>query len=98
MIFKQKLGQTDVTSLVERVSRFNIILKNPDRRTKPVMGNTREPVDAADPPEHYHNIPLTDTPDVGFVNRSRSLLILGQVVLVSRKFANAKLRASLLTV
>ncbi|MFT5272468.1 MAG: IS30 family transposase [bacterium] len=60
MIFKQKLGQTDVTSLVERVSRFTIILKNPDRRTKPVMGNMREPVDGADPPEHYHNIPLTE--------------------------------------
>ena len=38
MLFEQKRGQTNVTSLVERVSRFTVILKNPNRRTKPVMG------------------------------------------------------------
>ena len=38
MLFKQKLGQTNVTTLVERVSRFTVALKNPNRRTKPVMG------------------------------------------------------------
>ena len=38
MLFEQKLGQTNVTSLVERVSRFTVILKNPTKRTKPVMG------------------------------------------------------------
>jgi len=38
MLFKQKLGQTNVTSLVERVSRFTVILKNPNKRTTPVMG------------------------------------------------------------
>ncbi len=38
LLFKQKPGQTNVTSLVERVSRFTVILKNPNRRTKPVMG------------------------------------------------------------
>ncbi|APG49379.1 Transposase, IS30 family (plasmid) [Phaeobacter porticola] len=27
-----------MTSLVERVSRFTVILKNPNKRTKPVMG------------------------------------------------------------
>ena len=37
MLFKQKLGQTNVTSLVERVSRFTVILKNPNKRAKPVM-------------------------------------------------------------
>lgn len=37
MLFKQKLGQTNVTSLVERVSRFTVILKNPNRRTKSVI-------------------------------------------------------------
>jgi IS30 family transposase len=37
MLFKQKLGQTNVTTLVERVSRFTVVLKNPNRRTKPVM-------------------------------------------------------------
>lgn len=38
MLFKQALGQTNVTTLVERVSRFTLILKNPNKRTKPVMG------------------------------------------------------------
>ena len=38
MLFEQKLGQTNVTSLVERVSRFTVILKNPNKRTKPVIG------------------------------------------------------------
>ena len=37
MLFKQKHGQTNVTSLVERVSRFTVILKNPNKRTTPVM-------------------------------------------------------------
>ena len=37
MLFKQKLGQNNVTSQVERVSRFIVILKNPNKRTKPVM-------------------------------------------------------------
>lgn len=37
MLFEQRLGQTNVTSLVERVSRFSVILKNPNKRTKPVM-------------------------------------------------------------
>lgn len=38
MLFAQKLGQTNVTSLFERVSRFTVTLKNPNKRTKPVMG------------------------------------------------------------
>lgn len=38
MLFEQKRGQSNVTSLVERVSRFTLILKNPNKRTKPVMG------------------------------------------------------------
>ena len=38
MLFKQKRGQTSVTALVERVSRFTIVLKNQNRRTKSVMG------------------------------------------------------------
>lgn len=38
MLFKQKLGQANVTSLVKRVSRFTVILKNLNRRSKPVMG------------------------------------------------------------
>lgn len=39
MLIKQKLSKTNVTSLVERVSRFTVILKNPTKRTKPVMDN-----------------------------------------------------------
>lgn len=38
ILFKQKLGQSNVTSLVERVSRYTVLLKNPSKRTKPVMG------------------------------------------------------------
>ncbi len=38
MLFKQRFGQTNVTSLVERVSRFTVLLKNPSKRTRPVMG------------------------------------------------------------
>ncbi|MFK7871482.1 MAG: IS30 family transposase [Roseobacter sp.] len=40
VLFKQKLGQANVTSLVERVSRFTVLLKNPNKRTKPVTGKT----------------------------------------------------------
>lgn len=50
MLFKQKLGQSNVTSLVERVSRFTVILKNPNRRTKPVMGKIIEAI--KDLPNH----------------------------------------------
>ncbi len=38
MLFKQTLGQSNVTSLVKRVSRFTVLLKNPYKQTKPVMG------------------------------------------------------------
>jgi IS30 family transposase len=38
MLFEQRHGQANVTSLVERVSRFTVILKNPNKRTKPIMG------------------------------------------------------------
>ncbi len=44
MLFKQKLGQANVTTLVERVSRFTEILKNPNKRTKPVMGKIIEAI------------------------------------------------------
>lgn len=37
VLFKQKLGQTNVTPLVGPVSRFMVLLKNPNKRTKPVM-------------------------------------------------------------
>lgn len=44
MLFKQKLGQSNVTFLVERVSRFTVILKNPNKRTKPVMGKIMDAI------------------------------------------------------
>ncbi len=40
MLFKQSLGKSNVTSLVERVSRFTVLLKNPNKRTKPVMARS----------------------------------------------------------
>ena len=38
MLFKQQFGQANVTSLVERVSRFTVLLRNPNKKTKPVIG------------------------------------------------------------
>ena len=35
--FRKELGPVNVTSLVERVSRFTLLLKNADRKSKPVM-------------------------------------------------------------
>jgi transposase, IS30 family len=35
--FRKEGGPANVTSLVERVSRFTLLLKNADRRSKPVM-------------------------------------------------------------
>lgn len=44
ILFKQKFGQSNVTSLVERVSRFTVLLKNPNKSTKPVMGKIMKAV------------------------------------------------------
>ena len=44
MLFKLKPGHSTVTSLVERVSRFTVLLKNPNKRTKPVMGKIMKAV------------------------------------------------------
>ena len=35
--FRKKFGKANVTSLVERVSRFAVFLRNNDRQSKPVM-------------------------------------------------------------
>jgi len=35
--FRKKRGKANVTSLVERVSRFAIFLRNNDRQSRPVM-------------------------------------------------------------
>ncbi len=37
VVFRKEFGKANVTSLVERVSRFAVVLKNPDRQSKPVM-------------------------------------------------------------
>lgn len=37
VLFQQRFGQANVTSLVERVSRFTVILKNTTKRSRPVM-------------------------------------------------------------
>ncbi|EAQ23486.1 IS30-like element ISRssp4 family transposase [Roseovarius sp. 217] len=37
VMFRKEFGKANVTSLVERVSRFALVLKNPDRQSKPVM-------------------------------------------------------------
>ena len=36
-MFRKEFGKADVTSLVERVSRFAVVLKNTDRQSKPIM-------------------------------------------------------------
>lgn len=38
MLFKQHFGARNVTSLVERVSRFTVLLKNDNKRTSLVLG------------------------------------------------------------
>lgn len=37
MQFRKKFGKANVTSLVERVSRFAMFLRNNDRQSRPVM-------------------------------------------------------------
>ncbi len=36
-MFRKEFGKANVTSLVERVSRFTVLAKNADRTSKPVM-------------------------------------------------------------
>ena len=38
MLFRQRFGSANVTSLVERVSRFTVLLKNADKRNAPGDG------------------------------------------------------------
>ena len=37
VMFRKEFGKANVTSLVERVSQFTVVLKNPGRQSKPVM-------------------------------------------------------------
>jgi IS30 family transposase len=38
VLFRQRFGQANVTLLMERVSRFTVLLRNTTKRSKPVMG------------------------------------------------------------
>jgi IS30 family transposase len=57
MLFKQHFGQANVTSLVERVSRFTVLLKNANKRTLPVMNKIISAIGA---------LPLTSRKSVTF--------------------------------
>lgn len=40
--FRHKFGPANVTTLVERLSRFLVVLRNPEKRTKPIMAQIAE--------------------------------------------------------
>ena len=40
--FRQKFGPANVTTMVERLSRFIVVLRNPEKRTKPIMSQIAE--------------------------------------------------------
>lgn len=42
VLFRKEHGAANFTSLVERVSRYTVLLKNPDRRSRPVMNGIIE--------------------------------------------------------
>jgi len=46
MIFKRKYGQANITTLVERKSRYTIIAKNPDKKANTVISNIRDKLKA----------------------------------------------------
>ena len=37
MMFRKENGKVNVTSLVERVSRFTVVMRNEDRHSEPIM-------------------------------------------------------------
>lgn len=37
VLFRQKFGPANVTTMIERTSRFLVVLKNPEKRAKPIM-------------------------------------------------------------
>ena len=37
MMFRKESGKVNVTSLVERVSRYTVVMRNEDRRSEPIM-------------------------------------------------------------
>ncbi len=50
MMFKKRFGNWNVTSLIERISRFTVLLKNPDRQSLPIMMGIEERFSAL--PDH----------------------------------------------
>ena len=46
VLFQQRFGQANVTSLMERVSRFTVVLRNTTKRSKPVMGKIAKAIGA----------------------------------------------------
>ena len=38
VLFQRRFGQANVTSLMERTSRFTVLLRNTTKRSRPVMG------------------------------------------------------------
>jgi len=40
--FRQKFGPANVTTLIERLSRFLVVLRNPEKRAKPIMAQIAE--------------------------------------------------------
>ncbi|MEM8654699.1 MAG: helix-turn-helix domain-containing protein [Pseudomonadota bacterium] len=52
MLFKQELGQSNITSLVKRVSRFTVLLKNPNKRPSAVLAFITEEQGKGAWPDH----------------------------------------------
>ena len=46
VLFQQRFGQANVTSLMERVSRFTVLLRNTTKRSKPVIGKIAQAIGA----------------------------------------------------
>lgn len=44
IMFKKRFGNWNITSLIERVSRYTVLLKNPDRRSIPIMKGIEEQI------------------------------------------------------
>ena len=40
--FRQKFGPANVTTMVERLSRFVVVLRNPEKRAKPIISQIAE--------------------------------------------------------
>lgn len=39
MIFRRELGPANIATVVERVSRYTVLFRNNDRRSKPIMSS-----------------------------------------------------------